>query len=291
MKVDTFEAHRAQLLALAYRMLGDMARAEDLVQDAWVRWERSDTTAESPKAFLFTIVTRLCLDELGSARQRHEESRGDRLPELIDLDQAGIGRVEMLDEISVAFLVLLQRLTPAERAVLLLHDVFDLGHAEIGTLLGKSQEASRQLLRRAREYVSKERRAFEIAPEEHERLLLAFFRAVGSGDQESLQQLLTEDAVLVVDPGPNGGQYGRMRQIGRPVVGRRRIVALMAAFVSASPEPIEYSRRTLNGQPALVAFSQGRALSAVTVVVEQGRICRLFFQSDPARLRYLGALS
>src|SRR5438309_6410967 len=136
----TFESHRPALLALAYRMLGEMARAEDVVQEAWVRWQ-GQAEVDEPKAFLITTVTRLCLDELGSARARREESRSDRLPEPVDLDEAGIGRVEMLDQISMAFLVLLQRLTPAERAVLLLHDVFDMSHAEIGSILKKNDAA------------------------------------------------------------------------------------------------------------------------------------------------------
>jgi len=139
----TFESHRPALLALAYRMLGEMARAEDVVQDAWVRWQ-GQVNVDSPKAFLLTTVARLCMDELGSARARREESRSDRLPEPVDLDRTGIGRVEMLDEISMAFMVLLQRLTPAERAVLLLHDVFDMSHAEIAALLGKSDAACRR---------------------------------------------------------------------------------------------------------------------------------------------------
>src|SRR2546425_1154713 len=138
----TFESHRPALLALAYRMLGEMARAEDVVQDAWVRWQ-GQVNVDSPKAFLLTTVARLCMDELGSARARREESRSDRLPEPVDLDRTGIGRVEMLDQISMAFMVLLQRLTPAERAVLLLHDVFDMSHAEIAALLGKSDAACR----------------------------------------------------------------------------------------------------------------------------------------------------
>src|SRR5271155_3240865 len=144
-----FESHRPALLALAYRMLGDMARAEDTVQEGWMRWQNRHVAVETPKAFLVTTVTRLCLDELSSARARHEESRSDRLPEPVDLDESGIGRLETTDQISMAFLVLLQRLTPAERAVLLLHDVFDMGHAEIGAALGKSEAACRQLLSRA----------------------------------------------------------------------------------------------------------------------------------------------
>ena len=129
-----------------------------------MRWQGRQVAVETPKAFLVMTVTRLCLDELGSARARHEESRSDRLPEPIALDESGIGQLETTDQISMAFLVLLQRLTPAERAVLLLHDVFEMGHAEIGAVLGKRAIACRQLLRRGRENVSAERRAFQTSP-------------------------------------------------------------------------------------------------------------------------------
>jgi RNA polymerase sigma-70 factor (ECF subfamily) len=178
--VEVFESSRPALLALAYRMLGDVGRAEDMVQEAWVRAQRAEDTVDAPTAYLLTTVTRLCLDELGSARARREESRSDRLPEPVDLDEAGIGRVEVYDQISMAFLVLLQRLTPAERAVLLLHDVFDLEHAAIGERLGKTEAACRQLLSRARENIAKERRVFQAPREEHRRLLLAFVRAIGA---------------------------------------------------------------------------------------------------------------
>jgi RNA polymerase sigma-70 factor (ECF subfamily) len=288
---EVFEAHRPTLLALAYRMLGDMARAEDVVQDAWVRWQKSVTDVEAPKAFLITTVARLCLDELGSARERHEESRGDRLPEPVDLDEAGIGRVETLDQISMAFLVLLQRLTPAERAVFLLHDVFDMSHGEIGALLGKKDEACRQLLKRARQNVAVERRSFDTSQEEHRRLLTAFFEALAGGDPSAFQEILAEDAVLIVDPGPAGARMGRLREIGRPVVGRRRIAALMQSFTAAlgtSSAQLVLSERTLNGGPAVVASLDGRPLSAAFVSVADGKIRHVFIQSDPERLRYLG---
>src|SRR5262249_49882665 len=232
----TFEAHRSTLLALAYRMLGDMARAEDVVQEAWVRWQKHQAEVEAPRAFLVTIVTRLCLDELGSARARREESRSDRLPEPIDLDDAGLGRIEMLDQVSMAFLVVLQRLTPAERAVFLLHDVFDLSHAEIGALLAKSDAACRQLLKRAREHVAVERRVFETPREEQRRLLMAFVSAITGGDQKPLLDALAEDAVLIPDAGPQGGGYGKIRRVGRPVLGRTKIAALVKAIARQKAE-------------------------------------------------------
>src|SRR5262245_1186752 len=126
-----FESHQALLVAHAYRMLGDLGRAEDMAQEAWLRWNGRQVEADSPRAYLVTLVTRLCLNELDSAKARREESRSDRLPEPVDLDEGGIRHVEMLDQISMAFLVVLQRLTPAERAVLLLRDVFDFEYGEI----------------------------------------------------------------------------------------------------------------------------------------------------------------
>jgi RNA polymerase sigma-70 factor (ECF subfamily) len=284
----TFEAHRPALLALAYRMLGEMGRAEDVVQDAWMRWQRQ-ADVDSPKAFLLTTVTRLCLDELGSARARREESRSDRLPEPVDLDLAGIGRVEMLDQISMAFMVLLQRLTPAERAALLLHDVFDLGHAEIGALLGKSDAACRQLLKRARENVAAGRRFFQTSDDEHRRLLAAFVEATTSGDQDALLEMLAEDAVLIADAGPGTVRYGRIRNIGRPVVGRRKIAALLKVIgrQRIGPPP-QFRERTLNGQPAIVAYQDGRAASAILIAVADDKVRHVFLQVDARRLGHIG---
>jgi len=141
--VSDFEAHRPSLLALAYRMLGDFGRAEDGVQEAWLRFQRNVEPVEldSPRAYLIKVVTRLCLNELTSARARREESRADRLPEPIHLDEFGLSRVEILEQVSMAFLVLLQRLTPPERAALLLHDVFDFDHEEL--LQQKTEPACR----------------------------------------------------------------------------------------------------------------------------------------------------
>jgi RNA polymerase sigma-70 factor (ECF subfamily) len=289
--IDTFEAHRPSLLALAYRMLGDMGRAEDTVQEAWVRWQNRQVDVEAPKAFLLTTVTRLCLDDLGSARARHEESRSDRLPEPVDLDESCIGRVEMLDQISMAFLVLLQRLTPAERAVFLLHEVFDMSHGEIGALLGKNDVACRQLLSRARENVAAERRVFQTPPDEHRRLLLAFVRAVQRGEHEELIGVLAEDAVLIADAGPNGARYGRIRSVGRPVLGRTKIAALLSGFVRQDVPRLVVQERVLNGEPAAVAFQEGRAFAAILVSVAGGKIRHVFVQIDPERLGRLGPVN
>jgi RNA polymerase sigma-70 factor, ECF subfamily len=285
---DTFETHRSALLALAYRMLGDMGRAEDVVQEAWIRWHQRQADVDTPKAFLLTTVTHLCLDELGSARARREESRSNRLPEPVDLNESGLGQVEMRDRISMAFLVVLQRLTPAERAVLLLHDVFEMSHAEIATRLGKTEAACRKLLGRGRENVSAERRAFDSSPEDHRRLLLAFVRAVNDGKQEPLAELLADDAVMIVDAGPDGGRFGRMRNAPGPVVGLRKITALLRGLANQDVPGLEAHERMLNAEHAVVVWRDDQPFSAIFVAVAEARITHIFVHIDPRRLRRVG---
>ncbi len=290
-EAEVFESYRPDLLALAYRMLGEMGRAEEAVQEAWVRWQQRTVEVDSPKAYLIRVVTRLCLNELDSARARREESRPDRLPEPITLDENGIGRVEVLDQISMAFLVMLQRLTPAERAVLLLHDVFDFSHAEIAELLGKTDAACRQLLLRARANAATERRVLKTSREEHRRLLLAFLKAATAGDVEELKQLLADDAVMIADGGPEGVRIKGVRNLPRPLVGSDKIAAFAAAFARRSSPALEPRECDLNGQPAIVALHQGRPLVAILLAVADGRIRHLFLQADPARLKHLGLIN
>jgi RNA polymerase sigma-70 factor (ECF subfamily) len=286
--LEVFESHRPLLVAHAYRMLGDLGRAEDMVQEAWLRWSgrREDSEVASPRAYLLTLVTRLCLNELDSARSRREESRGDRLPEPVDLDEGGLSRVETLDQISMAFLVMLQRLTPAERAVLLLRDVFDFDYREIAGLVGKSEPTCRKLLERARENVNAEKRLFSAAPETHRRLLTAFTQAASDGDLDSLVAMLAEDAVLVTDGGPEGRRAAGIRNLQAPLQGARRI----AAFISATARSIDLVPEVhmLNGQPALVFYHEDAPFAALLLAVTDDRIHRVYFHADLERLRCLG---
>jgi RNA polymerase sigma-70 factor, ECF subfamily len=281
-----FEAHRPTLLALAYRMLGDVGRAQDMVQEAWLRWHRRDVVVESPKAFLVTVVTRLCLNELDSARARREESRSDRLPEPVDLAEGGMARLEELEELSMAMLVVLERLTPAERAVLLLHDVFDFPHEEIAELVSRSPAACRKLLERARQRVSAGRRLVTASREEHQRLLDAFLRATSAGDVAALSELLAADAVLITDGGPQGREFKGVRNLRRPLQGARRVAAFVAA--TSRRAQLDVEPRELNGQPALVFYRDNRPFAAVLLAVAEGKIQRVFFHADPTRLGHLG---
>jgi RNA polymerase sigma-70 factor (ECF subfamily) len=287
---DLFQEHRPAMLALAYRMLGEVARAEDVVQDAWLRWQRRDVEVDNPKAYLIKTVTRLCLNDLGSARARKEEARSDRLPEPLNLEDSGIASLEALDQISMAFVVLLQRLTPAERAVLLLHEVFDFDHEEIANLLEKSEPACRQLLKRAREHVASERRTLTVSPETHRRLLRAFLYAASSGDMGEVASLLADDVVLIADAGPEGGAYGRVRNLPGPIVGATKVAAFVAAVTPQGAAGLLTQECELNGQPAVLVLRDGRPYTAILLSVADDKIRGVFIHADPARLHHIGRI-
>ena len=281
-----FESHRPAMVALAYRMLGDVGRAQDMVQEAWLRWRNRDVEVEAPKAFLVTVVTRLCLNELSSARARREESRGDRLPEPVALDHGGMAGLEQLEQLSMAILVVLERLTPTERVTLLLHDVFDFTHETISELVSRTPAACRKLLERARRKVADGRRLITASHQEHKRMLDAFVRAAAAGDVAGLVDLLAADAVLITDGGPEGRSLEGFRNLRRPLEGASNI----AAFVTATAQAVDLDvqERELNGQPALVFYRDERPFAAILLAVSGGKIQRVFFHADLGRLRYVG---
>jgi RNA polymerase sigma-70 factor (ECF subfamily) len=195
MELVDFEAHRPLLFGIAYRMLGDRAAAEDIVQEAFLK-TRDAPALDSPKAWLSTVVTRLCLDQLKSARARRESYVGPWLPEPLPTDDK-IDR----ETISMAFLVLLETLSPVERAVFLLHEVFDYSHAEVADIVGKEEVAVRQILHRAKSHVVARRPRFSGSREQHQRLLMGFVQACTVGDVDGLKQLLADDVVSLSDGG------------------------------------------------------------------------------------------
>ncbi|HET7539324.1 MAG TPA: sigma-70 family RNA polymerase sigma factor [Polyangiaceae bacterium] len=287
-RLRAFALDRSYLVALAYRMLGDVGRAEDMVQEAWLRWQAAAVEVESPRAYLVTVVTRLCLQELDSARSRKEESRGDRLPEPVDLEASGLCSAERIERVSMAFGVALQRLTPAERAVLLLHDVFDLEHQEIARLLEKSVPACRKLLERARHDVRDARRMLETSADEHRRLLQAFVSAAGAGDMTSLVALLAEDAVIISDGGSEGRGVGGLRNLRKPLAGAARVAAFVVAATRRGGALFQVEEHELNGQPAVVFYDGERPSAALLLGVADGKIQRVFFHADLQRLAHLG---
>jgi RNA polymerase sigma-70 factor (ECF subfamily) len=284
-----FEALRSELTGLAYRMLGDVGRAQDIVQEAWLRWQQRMVEAESPKAFLLTIVTRLCLNELDSARARREESRGDRLPEPVQLDEVGLDRVETIEQVSMAFLVILERLSASERAAFLLHDVFDFTHDEIAPLVSRSPAACRKLLERAREKMLAGRRLVTASREEHERLLDGFLASVTTGNVAGLVELLAHDAVIVTDGGASGRSVGQRRNLPQPLQGAARVAAFVVG--AAQSVALEVERRELNGRPGLVFYRGDAPFAALQLAIADGKVQQVFFHADLSRLGHLGARS
>ncbi len=258
MSHDRFEEHRRYLSAIAYRMLGSSAEAQDAVQDAWLRWQSADQESiADARAWLGKTLARLCIDRLTSARARREVYPGTWLPEPV-LTSSPIDR----DSIELGFLVILERLNPVERAVLLMHQVFDYSHDEIAEMLSIEEATSRQLLHRAKQHVAAGRPRFEARRETHERLLHAFAQALAQGDVGAISSVLTEDAVLYGDGG------GKVRgAILRPIEGGERVARFFVGLVAKTSLPIDLvvDVRDVNGWPGLIGRTAAGTIFVLTI--------------------------
>jgi RNA polymerase sigma-70 factor (ECF subfamily) len=273
-----FETHRATLLGLAYRLLGSMWDAEDVVQDAYLRWTRTDRTAvREPRAFLVTVVSRLALDQLRSARVTREAYPGPWLPEPVPSTALGpLDTVELRDTVSYATVHLLERLSPPERAVFVLREAFDLPYEDIAEIVGTGTANCRQLYRRARGHLADGRERFHPSREEHLRLLTRFLDASRSGDLTALTALLSEDVVAWNDGG------GKVRAALRPVAGRDRVVSFVAGLLARYPLG-EVRVVHANGEPALWTTIDGRQ-QFVAFDVRDGLIHGIFAVLNPDKL-------
>jgi RNA polymerase sigma-70 factor (ECF subfamily) len=283
---DEFESQRGYLFAIAYRMLSSVTDAEDVVQDAYLRYAATPCESiRSVRAFLTTIVTRLCLNQLRSARARRETYVGPWLPEPLRTDIPGPSNhladiVGDEESISLAFLVLLERLTPLARAVFLLREVFDYEYAEIAHIVERDEVACRQIFSRARRELGREQRRFNPSRETHERILHSFIRAVTVGDMEGLKEVLSEDVVVWADGG------GKARGAAtRPVHGRDSVAALLVSsrrFVSAETTSMEVAM--INAEPGIILRVNGRPLIVMSCEVEGERIATLRLIANPDKL-------
>ena len=281
---DSFVRARPRLLGLAYRMLGSRTDAEDIVQDAWLRLQGSDTaTLASPEAWLTTVTTRLCLDRLKSARAQRETYVGPWLPEPVpDADRMSPEAATALaDDLSFALLLTLERLSPAERAAFLLHDVFDTPFPQIAETLQRSEAACRQLASRARRAVRRDHVRQPASDEQHLALLQRFVAALGQGDVSGLSDLLTEDAVAYADGG--GVRLAALR----PILGARNIARFyvgIAGKVARRGTQAEIRPKVLNGRPALLVHLDGELDQALSIEVSAGRISRVYSVRNPEKL-------
>jgi RNA polymerase sigma-70 factor (ECF subfamily) len=286
--LETFNQHRALLSSIAYRMLGSWADAEDAVQEAFVRWQRAaGQEIVSPRSFLVTIVSRLCINQLQSARARREEYTGQWLPEPILTGPAdGLDAAFRVDEsLSTAFLMLLERLSPAERAVFLLREVFEYEYDEIAPIVGQSATTCRQILRRARQHVTAGRPRFATSLQQRRALAQQFLDASRTGDLRSLLQLLSTDVVFYSDGG------GKAPAIPNPVQGAdgvaRLVINAQQKFV---PTSVESRILPINGVPGVVTYAAGWPFSAVSFDFVEDRISAIYLVTNPDKLDHLPML-
>lgn len=279
-----FAPHRRHLLAVAYRFLGSVADAEDVVQDAYLRWAQTDRAAvRDARAFLARITTRLCLDHLKSARVQRERYVGPWLPEPL-VEAAGLTtwpEVERADDISVAVMLALERLSPLERAAFVLHDVFGQSFDDIAGALERTPATCRQLATRARQQIRRDKPRFAIAPGDGERLVAAFLAATSSGDLVALSHLLTADATLHSDSG------GRVPAARRLILGRDRVARLFAILGLKKGPPREVRAARINGQPGIVMVDARGLTQTLAFEFEDGLISALYLIRNPDKLRHV----
>ncbi|MFT3735227.1 MAG: RNA polymerase sigma-70 factor [Rhodocyclaceae bacterium] len=279
--LDTFHALRPRLFAIAYRMLGTRADADDVLQDAWLRWQAADQAAlQSAEAWLVTVTTRLAIDRLRAARSEREAYVGFWLPEpLVEVDErTPEAAVEMASELSVALLWVLERLAPEERAAFLLRQVFDYDYPEIAELLGKSEAACRQMVHRASERVRQERPRFDVTPDQHRDVLARFMQAARSGERTAIRALMAEDVQFIGDGG------GKMPSFGKILRGAERIANLYWAVWRRLGAQVRYQPVSINGEPGLLRFVDGQLESAQSFVTDGERIVAIYSLRNPDKL-------
>lgn len=283
---ETFRRHRPRLQGIAYRMLGSMAEAEEVVQDAWLRWhEAAPVLLDSAEAWLVTVTTRLAIDRLRAARLQREHYIGTWLPEplLTEAPATPEQMLERADDVSVAFLTLLERLAPQARAAFLLREVFDLGYDELARTLGKSEAACRQLVHRAKAQIRERRPRFSVPRETHLRLLRGFADAAARGDMQGLKALLAEDAELIGDGG------GKVPSFGKVLRGGQRLAQLYYAVARRQGAALRLELADVNGQPGLLRFIGGTLESVQSVETDGERIVRIHAQRNPDKLARFAA--
>jgi RNA polymerase sigma-70 factor (ECF subfamily) len=288
-RVEEFEQLRPLLFSIAYRILGSVSEAEDAVQETWLRYEASPTQPTSTKAFLSAVVTRISIDVLRSARVRREEYVGQWLPEplLTDPYEDPARSAQLADSASTAALLLLERLSPLERAVFVLREVFDFGFPEIASAVGRSEAACRQLAVRARRHMDAGRPRFEADRRERDELAARFFDALREGDVEGLRELLAADAQMVGDGG------GKAPQLARTVIGAQKVARLLASvFPSLVRIGVELEPHEMNGQPgAIFRDRDDKVLTTWTLDILEGRIQTIRSVSNPDKLQHMGPVA
>jgi RNA polymerase sigma-70 factor (TIGR02957 family) len=284
---DPFVAHRGLLFTVSYEMLGSAEDAEDVVQETWLRWdaigEEARAAVRDPRAFLVRMVTRKALDRLRSTARRREEYVGEWLPEPLLTAPDVADDVELAESVSFAMLTVLETLTPTERAVFVLRDVFDMPYGEIAEVIGKSVAAVRQIAHRAREHVAARRPRMEVSRGEQQVVVERFLAAVTDGDLQGLLDVLAPDVVLVADGG------GVVQAVVNPVVGAKKVANLLRPFSRLAPGAEILPMLLIGGVGARIVGTDDGYDTAISFVVDGGRISRIYAVRNPAKLGRIDA--
>lgn len=285
-RTATFHSLRPRLKGIAYRMLGSAAEADEVVQDAWLRWhEAAPDAIDSEEAWLVTVTTRLSIDRLRAAKVQREHYIGTWLPEPVVSESPSTPEqmLERAEDVSVAFLSLLERLAPEARAAFLMREVFDAEYAEVAHTLGKSEAACRQLVSRARAQLREERPRYSVPRETHLRLLRNFAEASSRGDFAAIKSMLADDVELIGDGG------GKVPSFGRPLLGAQRIAQLYFATSLRCGDSLRVEVAVINGQWGLLRFIDGQLESVQSFETDGERIVRIHAQRNPDKLAQLSA--
>ena len=281
MAEDPFVTHRSLLFTVAYEMLGSAADAEDVLQEAWLRWDDVDQSdVRDPRAYLVRVVTRQALNQIRTLSRRREEYVGEWLPEPLLTSPDVAEDVELAESVSMAMLTVLETLGPTERAVFVLREVFDVPYGEIADAIEKPPATVRQIARRARDHVAERRPRVRVSRSEQEAAVQRFLVAMRTGEVRELMEVLAPDVVLITDGG------GLVQAIRRPVHGADRVAKLLARAHEA-PVTLEPSPAWLNGAPSVRVEFDGELGAAVSLVMEDGRITRIYIMRNPHKLGHL----
>ena len=283
-EVAQFNQYRSYLFAIAYRMLGSAMDAEDMVQETYLRWQKATRAdIESPKSFLAAIITRLCIDYLRSARSQRETYIGEWLPEPLaaPVTASGDERVALAESLSFAFLVLLESLSPTERAAFLLREVFDYDYVEIAQIVDKSPTNCRQMVSRARRHIHNGRPRFQATAAETEAITLQFAQACLDGDMAGLLALLAEDVVEYSDGG------GQVPSALRPIRGADHVARFILGILKKAPPGTSMTLAMVNDQPAILGFINGQLYNTVLLDVGDGRIQQIYIINNPDKLAHI----
>jgi RNA polymerase sigma-70 factor (ECF subfamily) len=272
-----FMTERGRLFGIAYRMTGSAMDAEDILQEVFIKWQAVGEGVDTPPAYLTTMTTRACIDYLRSARVQREQYVGEWLPEPIPTPI--VDTAQLAESLSLAFLVILERLSPIERAVFLLREVFDYDYAEIATMLQKSEVNCRQIFARARKHVNEHRPRFTPSDQTHEVLLGQFMQACAEGNMSSLMSLLSQEAILVSDGG------GVVKAALLPIIGADRIARFFLGLVKRAEGDIYPRFVSVNGQTGIAIYYQGRLRYLMLFYADMGKIQRVYVVANPHKLR------